>query len=260
MKGKSPQYFDYLNVPVALCQYALKEEKIAQVRLYLYLKSISNGYIKNRKSVYQKAANYLNVCLKTIRNHRSWLVKEGWLIYDLKVDSIRIVSFKVLATKLDFPSASGVILYKSEIQNFKGVAIAAIIKYYMMRSKRRKMVTELEMWCSQFPSYLRYPHLAHNYLAKVLNKSKSAIYKYKKHAINKRQIKTKKKYLDLMLSGDSIELFKEHGPLNPDNLKKRGGTVLYQLPDEIYCNIILRRKDELRKICQKNRHGKIVHH
>jgi hypothetical protein len=260
MKRLSPQYYDYLNVPIALCVHSLKERKINQVRLYLYLKSISNGYIKNDPPIFKKAALELRVCIKTIRNHRDWLLKEGWIIHDSEVNSIRIISFKLLAVKLEFPSASGVIIYKSDIKDFKGIAIAAIIEYYMMRSKRRNKVTELEMWNSQFPSYLRYPHLAHSYLAKVLNKSKSAIYKYKKHACNKRQIKTKKKYLDLQLAGDSIVPLKEHGPLNPDNLKQRRGTILYQLPDEIHCHVKLRRKDDLRNICQKNRQGKIVHH
>lgn len=260
MKGNCPQYYDYLNVPVALCQYSLTVEKIAQVRLYLYFKSISNGYIKNKISVYQRAANDLKVCMKTIRNHKRWLLNEGWLIHDLRVNSIRILSFKVLATKLGFLSASGVILYKSEIQNFKGIAIAAIIEYYMMRSKRRKKVTELEMWSSQFPSYLRYPHLAHNYLAKVLNKSKTAIYKYKKYSSDKKYIKIKKKYFDLQISGDRIQSLKQYGPINSDNLKRKGSTILYQLPDEIHCQVRLRRKDDLRKICQNNREGKIVYH
>ena len=129
-----------------------------------------------------------------------------------------------------------------------------------MRLKRRNKVTELEKWSSQFPEYLRYPHLAHAYLAKVLNKSKTAIYKYKKHASRSKYIKIKKKYFDLQLAGNGIQYLKDYGPLNSDNIKRKGATIIYQLPDEIHCLVRLRRKEELRKICQKNREGKIVYH
>lgn len=148
MKKYSPNYFDYINVPVALCSYSLQIRKANQVRLFLYLKSISNGYIKNNHEIYLKAAKELGVCIKTIMNHRNWLILEGWLIPDYTANSIRIVSFEILVSKLNLLSATGVIIYKSEVKDYKIIAIAAVVKYNLMRRKRRRPEMELKMWSS----------------------------------------------------------------------------------------------------------------
>jgi len=256
MRKNTQQYYDYLNVPVQLCAYALKERKENHILLYLYLKSISNGYIKNKNEIYTKAAQEIGVCVKTIKNHRNWLIDIGLLIPDVKVKSIRIISFELLAQKLEFLSATGVLVYKSDIKNFKSIAVAAVIEYLMMRVRRREKVTELKMWSSQSHDTLRYPHLPHNYLAKVLNKSKTAAYRFKKIATKNRYIKIKKRYQDMQIGNVDINLLKIHGPFNPDKLKKSRGRIISQLPDEIQCMVTLRRKDNLRIICQINRERK----
>jgi len=44
--------------------------------------------------------------------------------------------------------------------------------------------------------------------------------------------------------------------INPEKLKMVKNRIVSQLPDEIHCRITLRRKDNLRKVCQLNRERK----
>ncbi len=124
------------------------------------------------------------------------------------MNSIRIISFEILASKLNFFSATGVLIYKSEIKNYKSIAIAAVYKYFMMRLRRRKPVTELKMWSSQLHKFPPYPHLAHTYLAKVLNKSKTSVSRYKKLSQKKKYLKSIKRFEDLKIPSVDLNLIK----------------------------------------------------
>jgi hypothetical protein len=256
MKNISPQYFDYLNVPLELCAYSLKHNKTKQVGLYLYFKSISRGHINNCKEVYSDAARYFELCGRTIKNHTLWLINEGWLIPFPNLNSIRVIGFRQLAEKLNFISASGVLIYKAELKDYKSAAIAAIIKYSILRMKRKKPLTELKKGSSQSCRFLPYPHLPHAYLAKVLNKSKTTSAIYRKLAKEKKFLKSKKRFQDLNLPSVNLNHFKEFGPYESEKLKKIGNRINEQLPDEIICNITLRRKNNLRAIVKKNWMGK----
>jgi DNA-binding Xre family transcriptional regulator len=258
MKKNSAQYFDYLNVPVALCEYALEFRKTNQVRLYLYLKSVSNGFIKNESKIYTEAAKELNVCSKSISNHLKWLKNQGWIIQDLQVNSICIISFERLAEKLNFQSATGVIIYKTELKEFKFIAIVSVIEYNMkrMRIRRRKSATELKPWNSKLQKFPSYPHLPHTYLGKVLGVSKTTASRYKKLAKKRKYLLVKKRFDNLGIPAVNMSELKKYGPYESDKLKNIKNKIVEQLPDELTCNVTLRKKYNLRNVCSKNRSEK----
>jgi hypothetical protein len=256
MSMDKSKYCDYTNVPVELCVFSLQNRKANQVRLFLYFKSNSNGYLKNKREIYVSAANRLNNNIKTIHNHLNWLIKEGWIIPDINVNSICIISFEKLAKKLGFRSPKGALLYKSDICHFKSFAIASVIKYNLMRINGRKHQAGLKMWSPKLGENPPYPHLTHNYLAKVLNKSKSAISEYKKLASTNKFLTCEKKYEDLKISPRHYSHLREYGPYESEKLIKKSSTILRQLPDKIDCSVKLRNKWNLREVCRKNRYGK----
>lgn len=258
MKKENHQYHDYLNVPIELCAYSLQNKKTNPIRTFLFLKSISLGYVKNSNEVFLRVSSNLNICKKTVINHKNWLIKEGWIIPDFEVNSFRIISFKLLASKLGFISAAGALLYKTEIKNYISFAVAAVTQYYLMRIKRRKHLTELNMWSSKTGKFPPYPHLSHTYLAKVLKISKTSVSRYKILSQKDQYLKSYKKFEDLEIPLVDLNLYKIYGPYEPAKLKKIGTTIVKQLPNEIRCNIKLRKKYELREICQKNRLEKKV--
>lgn len=255
MKDRSI-YHDYINVPIELCKYSLENRKSNQVRTFLYFKSRSNGYVKNKRKAYLKASEDLQVSVKTVYNHLHWLINEGWIIPDPKVNSIRVISFEHLADRMGFLSTKGALLYKTDIQNFKSFSVASVIQYNLMRSKGRKSLAGLKMRSPQPEEILPYPHLTHNYLAKVLNKSKTAISGYKKQACTNKFLTCEKKYEDLKISPRHYSYLREYGPYKSETLIKKSSTILRQLPDKIECSVKLRNKWNLREVCRKNRYGK----
>lgn len=258
MKKYGTEYYDYINVPVALCTYSLQIRKANQVRLYLYLKSISNGYIKNNHEIHSKAAKELGVCIKTIMNHRNWLIREGWLIPDYKVNSIRIISFEILASKLNLLSATGVIIYKSDLKDYKIIAIAAVVQYNLMRRKRRGQETELQKWSSQSPEFPPYPHLPNSVLAKIVVTSKTTASRYKRQSKKGGYLETSKRFEDLGIPKSEILNLKRYGQFQPERLRIIRNKVFLRLPDEVRCNLQFRRKYNLRAVCRKNRLEKNV--
>jgi hypothetical protein len=258
MKKHSSEFFDYNNVPIALCSYSLQKRKANQVRLFLYLKSISNGYIKNKHEIYSKAAKELGVCIKTIMNHRKWLIREGWLIPDFTANSMRIVSFEIVVRKLNLQSATGVLIYRSDLKDYKNIAIAAVVKYNLMRPKRRRREMELKMWSSQSHEFPPYPHLPNSVLARIVGTSKTTASRYKRQSKKGAYLETSKRFEDLGIPGTEILNLKRYGQFQPERLRVIRNKVFLRLPDEVRCNLQFRRKYNLRAVCRKNRMEKNV--
>ena len=89
MNKNSSQYYDYLNVPVALLKYALECKKTNQVKLFLCLKSSSSGYVQHNKPDFDIAAQHLNICNKTLKTYLKWLIQQGWVIPDQIANNYR---------------------------------------------------------------------------------------------------------------------------------------------------------------------------
>lgn len=243
---------DYINVPVELCLFSLRDKKTSQVRLYLFFKSISSGFIPNSSNTIHMSAEILNVCERTVKNHLYWLIEERWLIHYPETNSFRVIGFKPLAVKLSFRIASGGLLYKNEILKYKAFASALVITYYMMRIKRRKRLTEFKKGSSSSHDLPPYPHLPHLYLAKVLGVTKSSAATYRKLAIKSGYLIQKCQFEDLKIPVDQLGLIKSTDVFDNRLLKKINNSVHIQLPDKIESQIHLRTKWELRSICQKN--------
>jgi hypothetical protein len=113
MKKDNSQYFDYFNIPIWLCLFSLKKKKTNQVKLFLFLKSISrNGYIQNNKSIFLTTSNQLGICYRTLRTHLKWLIREGWIVPDPIAHNYRIVGFNILTEKLGSTISTGAIFNK----------------------------------------------------------------------------------------------------------------------------------------------------
>jgi hypothetical protein len=259
MKKNSPEYFDYLNVPVALCTYSLQQRRANQVRLFLYLKSISKGYVKHNSELYINATKDLDVCDRTIRNHLNWLIQEGWLIPDRDAKSIRIVSFEILVRKLNLLPATGVLIYKSDLKNYKTIAIAAIVKYNLMRPKRRIPETEFKKWSSQSPDLPPYPHLPNSVLSRIVGISRTTASRYKNKSKRSGYIETKKVFADTGIPIAEISQLRQYGGYQPGKVRNIKNRVVIQLADKIMCNIKLRRKRNLKPVCRKIRLEKNGH-
>jgi hypothetical protein len=259
MKKNSSEYFDYLNVPVALCTYSLQQRRAHEVRLFLYLKSFSIGYVRHGRELYVNASKVLGVCERTIRNHLNWLIQEGWLILDTDKKSIRIVSFEILVRKLNLLSSKGVLIYKTDIKNYKAIAIAAVVKYNLMRPKRRTPETELIMWSSKSPDLPSYPHLPNSVLSKIVRMSRTSASRFKKESKKAGYIETKKIFANTGIPIAEISHVRQYGGYQPGKVRNIKNKVVIQQPDKITCNLKFRDKRNLQEVCRKNRLEKNGH-
>jgi hypothetical protein len=258
MNKNSTQYFDYFNVPVALLIYALKFKKTNQVKLFLYLKSISSGYVQIQKSEFLLIAEHLDICSKTLNSYLQWLIQEEWLIVDPVAHNFRLIGFRRLSEKLGFTISTGALLYKNDIPKFKSFAVAAVITYLIERIRVRKWQTEAGLIkgnpnLSGLPSY---PFLPHSYLAKTLELSKTTAYDFRKLTVENEFLKCRKSYEDQNFTSENLKMLKKYYPENPDTLRKKGKQIYRQLPDMIESSVYLRTKSNIWEVCQKNRIGK----
>ena len=90
----------YTSIPVDLCQYALINNRVNHLKLFLYLKTTSSGHISMKNyNLYSAWASDLELSERTIRNLFKWLIKNKWLTVNSKRVSYRIISYKQLNRK-----------------------------------------------------------------------------------------------------------------------------------------------------------------
>lgn len=255
MKKNGPQYFDYLNVPVGLCLYSLQTKKTNQVKFFLYLKSISSGYVQKNNSELLLIASHLDICYKTLNTYLQWLLQHGWLIPDPIACNYRIIGFNSLTEKLGFTSSTGALLYKNDIPRFKSFAVAAVIAYLIERIRVRQWQTKagLIKGSPNLSGLPTYPSLPHMYLAKTLKLSKTSAYEYRKLTVENKFLKCYKIYENLGFTSENFITLKKYYSENPEALRKKGKQIYIQLPDKIESLVYLRTKSNIRVVCQRNR-------
>lgn len=242
---------DFMNVPIDLSKYALENKKINEVRLYLYLKSKSDGYIYAKDDRIEAAAKDLDICGKTLKKHLNWLLREGWLIMNEAKSGIRIISYKNLDKKISFEYARGSIMVKTDICNYKYFAIASVIQFQIRGLQWRNHKAGYVKWYPELSEVPPYPLLPINYLAKAMRIPKSTVARYMRQAKKKKYIKTKKMFLNLQIADVHLGKIKKYGYNNPDCIRRKKSIIHYQLPNRIETNMLIRRKRSLVGICRK---------
>ncbi len=252
---------DYLSIPVELCKYAIKEHKVNQLRLYVFLKSKCSGQIKlpkERIDSYCLELGYKST--KTFKNNLNWLIMHKWITVNTKSGNYRIKGFLELSNKLMFCSVKGAIFEPLDFSKFKAFVSGAVITYYMkQKSRYNKKRSELligssRKYRSKKPAFYSLPH---TYLAKVLNLSKSAAKKHRDSAINFNFINSLHKFKQLYIPKKEILLYLKYSESNQNKLIGYKKNLVEQLNDVLTSNIILRTKRNFKNKLKSK--GKKVH-
>jgi len=253
MKGKN----DYILIPIALMVYAFQKKIMNPFRTFIYLKTICSGHFTISPGFIRNHSSILAINPKTFRNHLNQLVSIGWITINGKRKSYRLIGFVQLARRYELQSAKGAIFYFTDIDRFKEFCVAAVTKYLIHWVRRGRFRSGLNR---ESPSKNRkrpsYPNLPERYLSKVLGLSKSTVSSYYHLAEEANYMKITPQFQETLIPISQFEMFKKHGYDNPDSLRKSWNTLLLQRPHKIHVDIFLRRKDNLRKTCLKNREEK----
>lgn len=176
----------YTTIPVFLMEYALVNQKISEVKLYIYLKLNCDGHINYSSSQISVWAKEVGVNPKTIKSSLQWLCKNKWITFNSKRGAVSIVSYKRIAIKLNQNIKTGVVFEPRDIKDykyFKALCCAAVIVDYMKkclyfkkRSARLKGVANTNRRMRGFCPF------ANSYLASCLGVSIATAYRYKREA------------------------------------------------------------------------------
>ncbi len=247
----------YTTLPAGVCIYALTNRKVNQIKLYVYLKSISSGHIKYHSTIYdykKEWAKDLNCHSKTIKSSIDWLIKNKWITVNGKRKSLRIVSYKQVCIKNNIDTKRAAIYEPDNFNAFRAFCIAVAIIYFRNRKKwndKRSAFNKRNSDASKnryaYPKGF-YP-LPNLYLAKCLKISKASAHKYKMEAIKYGFI-SRKKQISCIYSGKN-KLMKEaknayaKGSLDEDFARRlRAGKKYLKIidSDAIKSEIVLKSK------------------
>ena len=202
------------NIPVSLCEYALVNRKVNQLKLYIYLKLKCRGYIKFDKADMKQCSETIGVDLKTVKSSLQWLVKNKWVTINSKRQVLNIISYNRLKNKLKIRLQKGVLVElesKEDYKSFEALCCAIVITHYVKgkhyfdrQSERKKGRSNTN--CNKMKGFHPMPNA---YLAKCLNVSVPTAYRIKQRAEDAGYIETKSNRV-FIERNDGSRIEKEH--------------------------------------------------
>lgn len=243
----------YTTIPVGLCEYALVNRKVNHLKLYLYLKHTSNGYVPHDPSLFKYWSVDIGCSIRWIYEGLQWLIKNEWITVNSKRNSLHIIGYKQLCQKLDIQGNIACLYEHEAFSFFKEFCSAALITYYSKRkawmNKKRRPASKMgdattsRNFCSK-----GYYTLPIRYLSKCINVSDTTANNYKRQAVKTGLIEVRKQIVYLTdnegkkLSKDKISIYRQVEAANCGRL--RSGTKYLKIveSDLIKSMIVMKRK------------------
>lgn len=193
----------FTSIPVGLCEYALVNRKINQLKLYLFLKLNSSGYVKYDDDIYEHInswAKRLSISPKTVLSSYKWLIKNKWITINGISKSIHIISYKHLYRKLRITIKTSIIYEPDDFADLKGLCCAAVFIYYRNQLRYFNKQSGAKMTLSNTNCKIPkdfYP-VSLSYIASRINVSKSTANNYKSIAKSYGFIESKRNLIYLV--------------------------------------------------------------
>ena len=242
----------YTTIPIELCLFALKNRKVNEVKLHIYLKHISSGHIKMNYNMYNVWAVDLELNPRTIRNCFEWLIKNEWITVNSKTNSYRLIGYGQISRKLGFRTRKAII-FEYDFNTFDNFCCAAAIPYYIKRKnftdkKRRSVSIMVGTSMNRNSSLKRFTQIPVAYLAECLNVSNRTAHIYKMKAKEFNFIEVKKQQPFLIddngdrISSDKLIVFKKVNPEKAGRMRTKNGKIVIIESDMIKSNLIMKSK------------------
>lgn len=129
---------EYLNIPVSLCQYVLKNKVVPAFKIYLYLKLKGNKMNLDKETI-----STLRYQLKIHSNKTVWsnikkLLELNWIGCHPTTNIYYIRGFNTLLKYIDAPKSTGVEFLSEDFNNFQEFLSGAFIGYLSHIQHHRK--------------------------------------------------------------------------------------------------------------------------
>lgn len=186
----------YTNIPVSLCEFALVNRKINQLKLYIHLKLNSDGFVVYNEKSYKEWSKEIGISYKTVKSSLYWLIKNKWITVNGKRNALHIISYKKLGQKLGLNFKSGILFEPTSLADyeyFKAFCCATVICYYLNKKRYfdRQSVIRKGVATTNYTRKSGFYPMPNGYLAKCLGVSLATAFRFKKEAEDAGFIETK---------------------------------------------------------------------
>ena len=231
-----------LLVPVGLLTESVRCDTSKQVRLFIYLKAVSDGLITKEHT--RIVASDFNISEKTLKRHIGWLMVNNWIGADS--DNYYLRSWARIDSYINFKSGAGVYLdkfsYVTDQEMYLAWATGATIAQAIRWQKRVKYHRERNKGRS-VPRWA-YHAVSNSLLAKILDCSLRRAIDLKRLAKERKFIESKAKFELVDIKGDAVayQIIKAKRQDAGCDLVIRNKKVFKQLVSEITPLIHVKRK------------------
>jgi hypothetical protein len=268
-------YVRHLNIPVLICNYALKNRCVNQIKLYVYLKYISSGNLNFSLLKRDTILKDLNIKQwETVVRQLKWLADKQIII--MRGKALIIKSYTHFAEDEEV-SVKGAIFTKENFRNFKEFLIAASLKskinhdfFWRHRNKaedlpkgRSIMPDAVNFFSNEFQSnpkqQVKESPVSATFLATRFGVSKTTGSNYKRNTRKAGLIEVQKDIVKTNISAKSYSVIKANFGSEGLNIRIISKKLCHQRPDKVKSIVCLRRNKGFQKaIAKKFNKSKIV--
>lgn len=231
-----------MTVPIHILIFALKEKKVNQLKLYLFLKTISSGHIL----LSDEAIRYVCDSLKwkdkrTFKNNIEWLLNNHWTALNNKTQSLRIASFEQVFKKTKGNIYTAARMEMKDFKTFRPFIYAAIITWGIKQIARKHRKPERNKGNSNKSRFQDDLHILPNeYSAKLFKLDSSTASRYKNAAADAEYLNVYHRFINLNRKPKdlaNLKLYFDNDIANSLVIHK--GQIHEQQADAIYSSIQL---------------------
>jgi len=233
-----------LLVPIELLRYAFRNKCISPIRLFIYLKMVSDGQVLNKSRFIMDFCKDLGIKEKrTIKKHFQFLEDSNLINYDCN-KNLFIRGWTRAFQVFTMRSRTGVWTNFEDLMNFRVFVFSAVIGWMINKLKMRAWKRgRLNGRSKQsFSSYLNYFGHSNKIIANELCISKGLVSRYKKVAMKCGYLTINHKYKGLNSSAEYYWPYVKIFPNEYGKVRIKKGELVKQLTDEISPNLKFKKK------------------
>jgi hypothetical protein len=242
----------YLKVPIELAEFAFKQHKISQVRVYLASHFIYSGKARMSDEPVQRIANKLSLSDRQVYRALKWLSQKDWIGKDADNGWMFFRGIDKVHEIQGWKYSRSALMFKDDLPHFKAFLIGALIANFI---KGRGTGTDRESKRSQ---QSRCP-VSLSIVQKLFGVSEKTAFNYRKLAEKYRYIKMEQNLPQVEgISPKDITHLKQNGidrvdlrlfgspdsvSVHPKQLRTDKGFIYAQLSNLITPNVLIGKRN-----------------